>query len=71
MLWNSHRRAGVDKPIVVSLYITKDSTYEFSVEDFGIGLRWLMMLRTLSVNMVRALKENSATELGTGMGQQN
>lgn len=35
---DSHRRAGVDKPIIVSFKPNKDSNYEFSVEDFGIGL---------------------------------
>jgi hypothetical protein len=35
---DSHRRAGVDKPIVVSFKRNDSSNYEFSVEDFGIGL---------------------------------
>jgi len=35
---DSHRRAGVDKPIVVSLIRNEQYNYEFSVEDFGIGL---------------------------------
>ena len=35
---DSHRRAGVDKPIVVSLRPNKDGSFEFSVEDFGTGL---------------------------------
>lgn len=35
---DSHRRADVDKPIIVSLVSTKDNNYEFSVEDFGVGL---------------------------------
>ena len=34
---DSHRRAGVDKPIVVSLE-NVNGNYEFSVEDFGLGL---------------------------------
>ena len=34
---DSHRRAGVEKPIVVSFGIVNDN-YEFSVEDFGLGL---------------------------------
>ena len=34
---DSHRRAGVDKPIVVSLEEV-NGNYEFSVEDFGLGL---------------------------------
>ena len=36
---DSHRRAGVNKPIVVSSCAEMTSNnYEFSVEDFGIGL---------------------------------
>ena len=35
---DSHRRAGVDKPIVVSFKRNDSNNYEFSVEDFGIGL---------------------------------
>ena len=34
---DSHRRAGVDKPIVVSLEEV-NGNYEFSVEDIGLGL---------------------------------
>jgi hypothetical protein len=34
---DSHRRAGVDKPIIVSLE-NVNGNYEFSVEDFGLGL---------------------------------
>ena len=35
---DSHRRAGVNKPIVVSFGANRDGSYEFSVEDFGLGL---------------------------------
>ena len=35
---DSHRRAGVKKPIIVSLVRNNSNNYEFSVEDFGIGL---------------------------------
>lgn len=35
---DSHRRAGVDKPIIVSLKMNDQYSYEFSVEDFGVGL---------------------------------
>ena len=34
---DSHRRAGVEKPIIVSLE-NINGNYEFSVEDFGLGL---------------------------------
>ena len=35
---DSHRKAGVDDPIIVSLYREPASGFVFSVEDFGIGL---------------------------------
>jgi len=36
---DSHRRAGVtDKPIIVSLNKNEYGSYEFAVEDFGVGL---------------------------------
>ena len=35
---DSHRRAGINKPIVVSFIANNEGNYEFTVEDFGIGL---------------------------------
>ena len=35
---DSHRKANVDKPIIVSFYKNDDDNYEFTVEDFGTGL---------------------------------
>ena len=35
---DSHRRAGVDKPIIVSLKQNAQYNWEFCVEDFGVGL---------------------------------
>jgi len=35
---DSHRRAGVKEPIIVSFKENSSYNYEFSVEDFGIGL---------------------------------
>ena len=65
---DSHRRAGVDKPIVVSLRATKDNTYEFSVEDFGIGLDADDVKNIIS-KYGKSTKRNSTTELGMmGLG---
>lgn len=65
---DSHRRAGVDKPIIVSLRATKDSTYEFSVEDFGIGLDADDVKNIIS-KYGKSTKRNSTTELGMmGLG---
>lgn len=66
---DSHRRAGVDKPIIVALNATKDGTYEFSVEDFGIGLDADDVKNIIS-KYGKSTKRNSSTELGM-MGQQN
>ena len=35
---DSHRRANVSKPIIVSYKPNNEGNYEFSVEDFGVGL---------------------------------
>ena len=65
---DSHRRAGVDKPIVVALRATKDNTYEFSVEDFGIGLDADDVKNIIS-KYGKSTKRNSSTELGMmGLG---
>ena len=65
---DSHRRAGVDKPIVVALRATKDNTFEFSVEDFGTGLDADDVKNIIS-KYGKSTKRNSATELGMmGLG---
>ena len=65
---DSHRRAGVDKPIVVSLTINKEDNYEFSVEDFGTGLDADDVKNIIS-KYGKSTKRNSATELGMmGLG---
>jgi sensor histidine kinase regulating citrate/malate metabolism len=35
---DSHRSVGTKDPIIVSLTQGKDGNYEFSVEDFGLGI---------------------------------
>ena len=65
---DSHRRAGVDKPIVVALSKNKEDNYEFSVEDFGIGLDADDVKNIIS-KYGKSTKRNSATELGMmGLG---
>jgi hypothetical protein len=65
---DSHRRAGVDKPIVVALRATKDGGFEFSVEDFGIGLDAEDVKNIIS-KYGKSTKRNSSTELGMmGLG---
>jgi HSP90 family molecular chaperone len=60
---DSHRRAGTDKPIVVSLGKNDESNYEFSVEDFGIGLDAEDVKNIIS-KYGKSTKRNSTTELG-------
>lgn len=65
---DSHRRAGVTKPIVVAFKITDSNTYEFSVEDFGIGLDADDVENIIS-KYGKSTKRNSDTELGMmGLG---
>lgn len=60
---DSHRRAGTDKPIVVSLRRNKEHNYEFSVEDFGTGLD-AEDVKTIISKYGKSTKRNSTTELG-------
>ena len=65
---DSHRRAGVDKPIVVSFKANESSNLEFSVEDFGIGLDADDVKNIIS-KYGKSTKRNSNTELGMmGLG---
>ena len=65
---DSHRKAGVDTPIVVSLKASAASNYEFCVEDFGIGLD-ADDVRNIISKYGKSTKRNSTTELGMmGLG---
>jgi len=65
---DSHRRAGVKDPIVVSFKESSSYNYEFSVEDFGIGLDADDVKNIIS-KYGKSTKRNSATELGMmGLG---
>ena len=66
---DSHRRAGSDKPIIVSFKRNNQAdTYEFAVEDFGIGLDDDDVINIIS-KYGKSTKRNSNTELGMmGLG---
>lgn len=65
---DSHRRAGVKDPIVVSLTMNDRENYEFSVEDFGIGLD-ADDVRNIISKYGKSTKRDSNTELGMmGLG---
>jgi len=65
---DSHRRAGVTDPIIVSLKATTQGTYEFSVEDFGIGLDAEDVKNIIS-KYGKSTKRDSNIELGMmGLG---
>jgi len=65
---DSHRRAGVDTPIVVSFKSSTEYNYEFCVEDFGIGLD-ADDVRNIISKYGKSTKRNSNTELGMmGLG---
>ena len=64
---DSHRRAGVDKPIIISLE-NVNGNYEFSVEDFGTGLDNFEVEDIIS-KYGKSTKRNSSKELGMfGLG---
>jgi HSP90 family molecular chaperone len=61
---DSHRRIGKgDTPIIVGLTATDQGGFEFSVEDFGIGLDADDVKNIIS-KYGKSTKRNSATELG-------
>jgi hypothetical protein len=65
---DSHRRAGVTDPIIVAFKPSAHNTYEFSVEDFGIGLDDDDVKSIIS-KYGKSTKRDSATELGMmGLG---
>jgi hypothetical protein len=65
---DSHRRAGVEDPIVVSFKLDDNNNYVFSVEDFGIGLD-ADDVRNIISKYGKSTKRNSDTELGMmGLG---
>lgn len=66
---DSHRRAGSDKPIIVSFKRAKQAdTFEFAVEDFGIGLDADDVVNIIS-KYGKSTKRDSNTELGMmGLG---
>jgi hypothetical protein len=65
---DSHRRVGIDKPIIVSFERNSGDNYEFSVEDFGIGLDADDVKNIIS-KYGKSTKRNSNTELGMmGLG---
>ena len=66
---DSHRRAGSDKPIIVSFKRNNQTdTYEFAVQDFGIGLD-ADDVRNIISKYGKSTKRDSNTELGMmGLG---
>lgn len=66
---DSHRRAGTTDPIIVSFKrAAKSDTYEFAVEDFGIGLDADDVVNIIS-KYGKSTKRDSNTELGMmGLG---
>ena len=65
---DSHRRAGVDTPIIVSFKPSAANNYEFCVEDFGIGLDADDVKNIIS-KYGKSTKRESNTELGMmGLG---
>lgn len=65
---DSHRRAGVEDPIIVSFNTNDSNNYEFCVEDFGIGLDADDVKNIIS-KYGKSTKRNSNTELGMmGLG---
>lgn len=59
---DSHRKAGIDKPIVVSLY-SENGRHFYSVEDFGLGLDH-NTVETVISKYGKSTKRNDANAIG-------
>jgi hypothetical protein len=65
---DSHRRAGVHMPIIVGFKAASSGNYEFTVEDFGVGLD-ADDVRNIISKYGKSTKRDSANELGMmGLG---
>lgn len=65
---DSHRKSGIIDPIIVSFKSNKDGNYEFSVQDFGVGLDANDVKNIIS-KYGKSTKRKSANELGMmGLG---
>jgi hypothetical protein len=65
---DSHRKANVTEPVIVTCKPNKDGNYEFSVEDFGIGLDD-NDVRNIISKYGKSTKRESDAELGMyGLG---
>jgi len=65
---DSHRRIGSDDPIIVGFKMNDSYDYEFTVEDFGIGLDD-DDVRNIISKYGKSTKRNSTSELGMmGLG---
>jgi hypothetical protein len=65
---DSHRRAGVHMPIIVGFKPASSGNYEFTVEDFGVGLDADDVKNIIS-KYGKSTKRDSANELGMmGLG---
>ena len=60
---DSHRKCGIDKPIVVFFGKNEGGNYEFSVEDFGCGLDE-EDVRNIISKYGKSTKRESNVELG-------
>jgi len=65
---DSHRRAGVESPIIVSFGVNSSNNYEFIVEDFGTGLDDKDVAEIIS-KYGKSTKRDSNSEIGCfGLG---
>jgi DNA topoisomerase VI subunit B len=60
---DSHRKAGVDDPVLVRLGFNSNNDYEFSTEDFGVGLDD-DDVRNIISKYGKSTKRSSNNELG-------
>jgi hypothetical protein len=65
---DSHREINSSEPIVVSFHINDEGNYEFSVEDFGVGIN-KDTINNILRKYGKSTKRNSVNQLGAfGLG---
>lgn len=66
---DSHKEAGVEEPVIVSLYLDSEKDFWFSVRDFGVGIS-PERFNEVFINLASSTKRESNEYLGMwGLGR--
>jgi hypothetical protein len=66
---DSHKEAGVEEPVIVSLYLDSEKNFWFSVKDFGVGIS-PERFNDVFINLASSTKRESNEYIGMwGLGR--